>query len=431
VNARHAVIVAAVVCASVTAMGQLAEHPTIGATKHPAIDYDKQPTHDLVAELKQRVEAGTANVPFEATTGYLRPVLDALHVPIESQMLVISKTGIQALYTEPANPRAIYFNDAVTVGYIRGAPLLEIAVEDPRQGVVFYTIDQKPQDRPLVDRRSGCFTCHTAFSTLSVPGLLMRSVLVSREGLSGASLGRDDPDDRTPFRQRWGGWYVTGTHGDMRHMGNVILNRGETRDTAVSDRTLNRTSLDDVFDAKGYLSPHSDIVALMVFQHQVRMTNLITRVGWDARIAAHEHRLDLTNGPMRDAIAELVDYLLFVEEAPLTATVKGTSGFAEKFAAQGPRDRHGRSLRQLDLEHRLMRYPCSYMIYSAAFAALPAEVRQAIYTRISDVLSGRDTNPKYARLTDTDRRAVIDILRDTLEDLPGGFSPAEAHRPDV
>jgi len=422
VKAICAVVVAATVGATAAAMGQLADRPTIGATRHPAIDYDRQPTHDLVAELKQRIEEGAASIRFEETTGYLRPVLDALHVPVESQMLVVSKTGIQALYTEPSNPRAIYFNDAVTVGYIRGAPLLELAVEDPRQGVVFYTIDQKPQARPLVDRRSGCFTCHTAYPTLSVPGLLMRSVLVSRDGLSGASVARDDPDDRTPFRQRWGGWYVTGTHGDMRHMGNAILEKGDTRESVVSERTLNRTSLDGFFDSKGYLSAHSDIVALMVFQHQVRMTNLITRVGWDARIAAHEGRLDLSSGPMRDAIAELVDYMLFIEEQPLTATVKGTSGFAEKFASQGPKARDGRSLRQLDLEHRLMRYRCSYMIYSAAFAAMPADVRQAIYSRISDVLSGRDANPKYARLTDTDRRAVTEILRDTIQDLPRDFS---------
>jgi hypothetical protein len=431
VRALHAAIVAALMSVAAAAMGQLAEHPTIDATHHPAIAYDKQPTTDVVADLKRRVEDGTAQIGFDETTGYLRPMLDALRVPIESQMLVMSKTGVQALYTEPSNPRAIYFNDAVTIGYIRGAPLLEIAVEDPRQGVIFYTIDQKPQPRPLIDRRSGCFTCHTAFSTLSVPGMLMRSVLVSREGLSGAALGNADPDDRTPFRNRWGGWYVTGTHGDMRHMGNAILNRGDTRETAVSDRTLNRTSLDGLFDGKGYLSAHSDIVALMVFQHQAHMTNLITRVGWDARIARHEGRLNLSSGPLRDGINELVDYLLFVEEQPLTAAVKGTSGFAETFAAIGPADTRGRSLRQLDLERRLMRYPCSYMIYSAAFGALPAEVRQAIYGRMQEILSGRDANPKYARLSESDRRAVIEILRDTLKDLPGEFSTAEAHRPDV
>jgi len=416
-----AVAAAAVVggVTAVTSTGQLAEHPTIGATTHPAIAYNTQPTHDLVAALKQRIEEGTAQVAFDETTGYLQPVLKALGVPVDSQMLVMSKTGVQALYTEPSNPRAIYFNDAVTVGYIRGAPLLEIAVQDPRQGVVFYTIDQKPQDRPLLDRRSGCFTCHTVFSTLSVPGLLMRSVLISRDGLSGASLGSADPDDRTPFRQRWGGWYVTGTHGDMRHMGNAILNKGDTRDTAVTERTLNRTSLDGAFDPRGYVSTHSDIVALMVFQHQVHMTNLITRVGWDARIAAYEHRADLASGPLREAVNELVDYLLFVDEAPITAAINGTTSFAEQFAAQGPADSRGRSLRQLDLEHRLVRYPCSYMIYSAAFRALPADLRLAIYARVAEVLSGRDASAKYARLSDADRRAIAEILRDTLEDWPG------------
>ena len=170
VRAACAIAVAAVVVAAVPVASteQLAEHPTIGATTHPAIAYSTQPTHDVVAALKQRIDDGTVEAAFDATTGYLQPVLNALQVPVESQMLVMSKTGVQALYTEPTNPRAIYFNDAVTIGYIRGAPLLEIAVHDPQQGVVFYTIDQKPQARPLVDRRAGCFTCHTAFSTLRI-----------------------------------------------------------------------------------------------------------------------------------------------------------------------------------------------------------------------------------------------------------------------
>jgi hypothetical protein len=248
--------------------------------------------------------------------------------------------------------------------------------------------------------------------------LTLRSVSVAKDGLPGAQFGRDTPDDRMPFRQRWGGWYVTGTHGSMRHMGNAI---GAGRDTTAAG-ALNRTSLDGAFDPRGYLSAQSDIAALMVFQHQVRMTNLITRVGWDARLAAHEHRLDLAKGPMRDAIVEFVDYLLFVEEEPLTDPVAGASGFAALFSAQGPKDGQGRSLRQLDLQRRLLRYPCSYMIYSPAFRALSDDLRQAIYGRMWEVLSGRDANPKYARLAAPDRRAVAEILRGTLADLPAVFS---------
>src|SRR6185436_14160923 len=148
----------------------------------------------------RRIEDGNARVIFDEDTGYLRSVLDALHVPVESQMLVMSKTGIQALYTGPGNPRAIFFNDAVTVGFIRGAPLLELTVTDPQQGVVFYTLEQKVQTHPVFERRPGCLSCHQVYSTLHVPGLLARSVFMAPDGLALAQFGSYDADDRTPFR---------------------------------------------------------------------------------------------------------------------------------------------------------------------------------------------------------------------------------------
>jgi hypothetical protein len=415
-------LVATIVAGATTvAMAQLTERPLVGALANPAIGYYTRPTQDLVAELSRRVEDGSIRIPFDEHTGYLRPVLDALHVQVESQMLVMSKTGVQGLHTDPKNPRAIFFNDAATVGYIRGAPLLELAVQDPQQGVVFYTIDQKPQARPVIERRPGCLSCHQVLSTLHVPGMLARSVFMSPEGLALGQFGSYDADDRTPFARRWGGWYVTGTHGSMRHLGNGFVTNLDDREAMISERTLNRTSLEDAFDASGYASAHSDIVALLVFQHQGHMMNLITRIGWETRLAEHDRRAEFARGPLREAVDELVDYLLFVDEQPLTATVKGTSGFAEKFAAQGPADGRGRSLRQLDLEHRLLKYPCSYMVYSAAFQALPADAKTAIYGRMWDILSGSDTRAKYARLSEADRRAVTEILRATLDDLPGHF----------
>ena len=422
-------VVVATIGRAAAPLAQLSERPLIDAAKHPAIQYLTQPTHDAVADLARRIDAGTTGLTFDKQSGYLGSVLDALHVPISSQMLVMSKTGVQGLDTGPENPRAIFFTDSVTVGFIRGASLLEFAVHDPTQGVVFYTIDQKPQAPPRIERRSGCLTCHQVYRTLHVPGLLARSVFIAPDGLPlGGQFASYDPDDRSPFRQRWGGWYVTGTHGSMRHMGNAIVTNAADRESIVSDRTLNRTSLEGRFDPSGYPSTHSDIAALMVFQHQVHMTNLITRVGWEARIAAHDSRLDVTASPLRDAVDELVDYLLFVDEEPLTASVRGTSGFAEMFSAQGPTDQRGRSLRQLDLEHHLLRYPCSYMIYTPAFAELPGAVRQAIYTRMWEILSGQDMAVKYARLAQSDRAAVIDILRDTLPDLPDAFRVAHRDR---
>jgi hypothetical protein len=432
--------VAAVVGTTVTAMGQLTERPLAGALAHPAIGYYTRPAHDPIAELNRRVADGTAPMAFDESTGYLRPVLDALHVPADSQMLVMSKTGVQALYTSPGNPRAIFFNDAVTVGYIRGAPLLELTVHDPEQGILFYTVEQKAQARPVFERRPACLTCHQNYSTLHVPGLLVRSVFMAPDGLPLGQFGSYDADDRTPFRRRWGGWYVTGVDGSIAHLGNAVVTDKEKHEAIVSDDTLHKISREALFDGRGYVSTHSDIAALMVFAHQAHMANLITRLGWETRMAAYDSEKTgehaetgekhfsaispisaVFSAPLRDTVAELVDYLLFADEQPLTAPIRGSSGFAETFAAPGPADRRGRSLRQLDLDRRLMRYPCSYMVYSEAFRALPADAKQAVYVRMWDILSGRDANPKYARLSQTDRRSVVDILRETLHDLPTDF----------
>jgi hypothetical protein len=121
-------------------------------------------------------------------------------------------------------------------------------------------------------------------------------------------------------------------------------------------------------------------------------------------------------------VREVVDYLLFVHEAPLPSPVQGSSAFAQQFAAQGPRDSKGRSLRDLDLEQWLLRYPCSYMIYTEAFDALPAPAKAAVYERMWEILSGQEKGASYSRLTAADRQAIIEILRDTKKDLPDSFN---------
>jgi hypothetical protein len=171
-------------------------------------------------------------------------------------------------------------------------------------------------------------------------------------------------------------------------------------------------------ETRGYPAPESDIAALMVFDHQMHAVNLLTRLGWEARVAGEDGRADYGSGTLRGVVRELADYLLFVDEAPPPGRVTPRPGFAAAFTARGPRDRHGRSLRELDLETRLLRYPCSYMVYSPAFDALPTAARRAVYERLWDILSGRDTSPAYAHLSAADRRAIVEILRDTKADVP-------------
>jgi hypothetical protein len=180
-----------------------------------------------------------------------------------------------------------------------------------------------------------------------------------------------------------------------------------------------------------YLTPHSDIVALMVLEHQTEMHNRIAAANYQTKLAHRDadviNELDnapkgrLTEGTARrvDAAAEqFVKYLLFSEEVRLTEGVKGTSPFAEEFEKRGPFDNKGRSLRQFDLHTRLFKYPCSYEIYSPAFDGLPASVKDRIYQRLWDVLSGKETGKDYANLSTADRQAIKEILVATKPGLP-------------
>ena len=383
---------------------------------HPAIGYNTATFTDPVGELSRQIEQGKVHLDFDPEKGYLPAALKALNIPVESQMAVFSKTSVQAMRIEPTNPRVLFFNDAVIAGWVRGG-FVEFASQDPRLGIVFYRLDQRPTayakrvaaatpESPF-SRRDDCLHCHMTPATLSVPGVLLRSVFPSAAGVPLPHSPQYDTDDRVPFEKLWGGWYVTGDSGAARHMGNLIASDDAHPDAMLRDAPAHLDSLETKCGANTRLTPYSDVVALMVFEHQVRMMNLITRAGWESRVALAEgHAL---NARARTAVNELVDYMLFVDEAPLQGNIAGTSGFAEEFSARGPRDAKGRSLRDLSLKGRLMRYPCSYMIYSDAFDALPAPVKTAVYVRMSRVLATRN---------EADRRAIIEILRDTKPDFP-------------
>lgn len=389
---------------------------------HPAIGYNQPPT-DPVSTLNRRLDAGEVRLDFEARTGYLRSLLDALEVPVASQIALFSRTSLQAALVSPRNPRAIYFNDDVSVAWMAGG-FIEIAAQDARLGPVFYLLSQTSSTAPRPQRDGRCLQCHYSANTLGVPGYLVRSIPSGADGSIFPWLGNYLTDHRSPLDERWGGWYVTGRMAaGGRHLGNMPVEDRTVTDVVVREQNLTVTTLAGRFDVESYLSPHSDIVALLVFDHQMHMLNLLTRLGWEARILAQtEAAADAATSALADLASEVVDYLLLVDEAPI-AGVRGTSDFARMFSEQGPRDSQGRSLRDLDLDRRLFRYPCSYLIYSDTFDALPVAAKDALYGRLWQVISGRETAARYERLSMGDRRAIIDILRETKRDLPDFFTP--------
>lgn len=380
---------------------------------HPAIQYAKAPLNDPASLLLKRLESGKARLDFREGVGYLPSLLENLGVNRDSQMLVFSKTSFQAPRISPANPRALYFSDNVQIGFVRGGDVMEIISLDPKQGDIFYTLNTQKTDQPTLDRRDvACLQCHMGPATLGVPGIMMASVYADASGMPMLRLGEPVTDQRTPFSERWGGWYVNGLHGEQFHRGNAISHTGGVLD---SYNTQNLTNLNGRFDPRGYLSGVSDIVALMTLEHQTRMTNLLTRLGWEQRITEYENKPSAT---LDDDIQATLTYMLFADEAPLREPVQGISTFTKTFAQRGPRDKKGRSLRDFDLQKRLFRYPLSYMIYSPSFQNLPGSIRERLYQGLYDVLTCKDKSLQFARLSMVDRQALLEIVRGTVPDLP-------------
>lgn len=368
------------------------------------IDYLSPASNDPVAVLGTQLEAGAAILDFDAEHGYLPALLKALDISPTSQLLVFSKTARNQQLIGPGRPRAIYFNEEAYVGWVPGAEAIEIAAIDPNKGAMFYTLAQDAGIPPRFHRADNCLACHAGSTTLNVPGLTVRSFLTDKTGKPREGYSRVTHE--TEIAKRWGGWYVTATQFQQPHWGNLLGRYDERRHR---DDPTYRGSLSDLspfFDPSKYLSPHSDVVAHLVLNHQIHGQNLLIRVNYESRL-----------GRRSDAEERLVRYLMFADEAPLEGPIAGTSRFAEWFAARGPRTADGRSLRQFDLKRRLFRYRASYLLDSKLFQQLPADARERIYRRVFDILAGREVIAGIKDIPRTQRQETFEILQATLSGL--------------
>ena len=383
----------------------------------PPIRYSDSKSNDPVALLSRKLASGEVVLDHDERFGVLPSLLKELKIPIESQVLVFSKTSLQIHKISPTNPRALYFNDSVYVGYVPGSSILELAANDVELGAVFYTleIDTNPKNVALVRDRGQCLSCHATTRTENVPGYLVRSIYPDSSGRPRTGSSSYTTDYRSLFETRWGGWYVTGTHGQMRHLGNVFaLDRNDPQKVDV-ETGANLSQLPARVRPNLHLSAHSDLVALMVLEHQIRVHNLITKASYETRqsIAMDEsmnkaldrpmdHRTESTQRRIDTAARALADALLMQGEPTLEDQVHGTSGFEKTFPLAGPFDLKNRSLRDLDLQSRLFRYRLSYLIYTPEFRGLPKEVMQPVQARLREALGA----PEY--------KDELEILQATL-----------------
>jgi hypothetical protein len=358
---------------------------------------------DPVAQLQARIDRGEVQLKFDSSRGYLNSVLSNLKIPISSQSLVFSKTSLQTEFISPSTPRALFFNDDVYVAWVPDAPMLEVASVDPQYGTVFYVMSQAEGDAPVFRRlKEPCTTCHgPARDEVPSPLLLMMSAAidVTGEPVSEFQL----LTDRTPFSERWGGWYVNASQGSLVHLGNKVMDGGAPR------LLFDPSSASRPFNTFRYPSPASDIVALMILGHQVDVHNRINE-------AAQQTRALPASAPQEkiaEAVEPLVRALLFSGAASLTEPIRGPSGFLREFTAQARKDSRGRSLKDLDLDRRLLRYPLSYLVYSESFDKMPQAARDYVYRRLFEIFSGKDRSEDFARLSEADCAALLEILSKT------------------
>ncbi len=394
----------------------------------PPISYSETTPDDAVTALQRRLAAGEFALA-GSDHEVLRRLLTELQVPVASQVVVFSKTSLQRGRIRPDHPRVIYFSDTAYVGWVPGG-LVELTVIDARLGPVFYALDLREARRgaPTFTRESDCLSCHGGAFVRDVPGLFVRSVIPAETGEPLLRHGTQIVDDQTPFAERWGGWYVTGYRGTAPHRGNAFAR--EEADRLVFEPNDKRPDeLSAFFDTSEYLAATSDVVALLVLEHQTMMHNAITRAAFAARrMIAYQRGLQQhfkepeTDEPAYDSVKsviasaaqDVVDRLLFHQEAELPEGVVGNAAFRAAFSKSAVRTSDGRSLRDLSLSGRIFAHRCSYLIYSESFAALPSPLKMKIFARLKAALDSRDPKDRYAYLPAEEKERIRAILLETL-----------------
>lgn len=408
------------------------------------INYSETAPDDAAQRLEKAQVEGKVRITREDDWSILRQVLKHFDIPFESQVMVFSKTSKQNDRINPETPRVVYFGDNAYVGYCLGGAI-EVSVVDAKLGPIFYLLDPHVDEKePLrFQRDQSCLSCHGGPFSPEVPGVIVRSVYPGPEGHPIMSQGSTVVDTTTPFEERWGGYYVTGKHGDFRHRGNVTAEENGESVTMDLHKGANATSLERFFDTSPYPRKVSDIVALMVLEHQTSTQNILTKANHTSMRAMYmqknlqrelgEKVLDEPVGTARRIIdhctEDVLDAILFKDEAALPpGGIEGDVAFQQAFSRNGPQSSDGRSLKDFQLLSRLFKYRCSYMVYSITFRNLMPQLKQSVLDGLWKALEQGDPGGRYGYLTASERKNIQRILVDTLPDAPAAWRQALAAR---
>ena len=399
----------------------------------PPLNYSNTEPNDEVHRLLQRLNENPELLRSGSDQSFLSHLLRELKVSEDSQVLVFSKTSLQRQRISPETPRALYFSDRCYVGWVPGGDA-EVMSFDAALGATFYLVPRESfLQKPTFKRSNECLSCHAGSRTRGVPAPLIRSVFTDERGEPILSAGSFSVTQQNPLSERWGGWYVTGRHGTERHMGNVIARDLPGGPSLDREKGANVLDLDKFFPTDRYLRKSSDIVALMVLEHQIGVQQRLHEANQNVRLAIHRYQAlmrdlkepfeETLGGSARSVVrhhaTKLIEEMLSVDEASLTGGgVEGSRSFVDTFQRDAIRDRKGRSLRDLNLRTRLFQYRMSYLIYSPLFDGLPAQLRAEFWTQLWALLNEEVSREPFERLRRDDKQSIKEILAETKAELP-------------
>ena len=395
--------------------------PAVDLYETAVIDYENRQADNRIEDLQKKIDLGEVSLEFDTTNGYLSSLLNELNIPLDSQTLVFSKTSFHRKLINSRNPRALYFDDNIYLGWTPGAELLEIGVVDRRLGAVFYTMKQRKNEKMKFQRDDSCLSCHVSGRTGNEPGFFIRSIFPDEDGEPIARAGSDTIDHTSDLEKRWGGWFVTGEQVG-NHRGNAIFKKGESYDNkALPAQTLQ--DLKHFFNPERYPANSSDIEALLVLEHQARMHNRFTQSHFqvikalDTEVSINKAlgetgRRPFTQKLINNSADHILEYMLFCDEAHLDK-IQGNTNFLQAFSAAKPKAKNGDSLYTLKFDKTISELPCSWLIYSDSFSGLNPVLKHAVLKQLKSLLTSKALPEKYIHLRKT-RQRIHQVLLETL-----------------
>ena len=367
---------------------------------------EKQP-RDPFTRIKADLESGSLFYDDRKPLGYLESLLGKLKISKHSQQLVFSTTSLQLSRISPRNPRAIYFNEDLYLGYVPGGQIEVIGI-DPEIGAIPYIFSppagKEKSWHPKAIRSRRCMNCHANSDIGGVPGLLISSVIPGPGGGSIDAFRQTDTGHAIPYDLRFGGWHLTGNHTFPTSWANSTGVMSKSIVTKISNPP------GTFFNWNRYLVPESEVIANPVLEPQVGFVNRCLGATYRLR---EFFLLEESKEPAKRTVrisqeaVRIVEYVLFSDEAPLPKPISyENSAFAKDFQSKGD------PLRQFNLKDRLMQRRCSYMIRSLSFQGLPEELKNAVFSKIKTVMTvpRSKLSSEFSYFGETERKEINEAL---------------------